>query len=148
MNIAIDQSGRVEFTNVSTVVAYANGKQKSLLISAGEKRKLQAVFRAAGKPKMFAVKTFAILTFLLIRDDMERIDEITIDPEYPGNEWLVKQILVQLIRRYGGRLTNEDITFWSIGRQHNTHKRAIAVYRGNTAPDMIVTAKNVLPYIL
>lgn len=40
MKCYIDQSGKVENTSKLTVVAYANGKVRSLKISAVEKRKV------------------------------------------------------------------------------------------------------------
>ena len=148
MHIEIDQSGKVEDTSHDTVVAFSNGKQKSLQIQAEEKRKIQQIFREAGKPHMFAVKTFAILVYLLVQDDLEKIERLTIDREYVGYEWLVKQVLLQIIRRRGNRMEKEDVVFWSVGKQSRAHKRALAVYRGNLAPDGCARAQDVLPYVL
>jgi hypothetical protein len=39
MKYQIDQSGRVEFTSKPTVIAFSNGKNKAIYISAVEKRK-------------------------------------------------------------------------------------------------------------
>ena len=78
MNISIDQSSKIENTNKNTVIAYANSKQKSLLIKAEDKKNLQKIFRNAGKPEMFIYKTFAVLIFLLIKDDVRTICRITI----------------------------------------------------------------------
>ena len=148
MHIEIDQSGKIEDTSHDTVVAYSNGKQKSLLIKAEEKRILQQVFREAGKPHMFAVKTFAVLVYLLVRDDLEEIEQLTIDREYVGYEWLIKQVVLQIVRRRGGALKKEEGMFWSVGKQSRAHVRAIAVYRGNQTPDVVVKAQDVLPYVL
>lgn len=43
----IDQSGKVEDTQKLTVVCFANGKAKTLLISAKEKRKVLIAMREA-----------------------------------------------------------------------------------------------------
>ena len=56
MNIAIDQSSKIEYTNKDTVIAYSNHKQKSLIIKAKDKRKVQKMFREAGKPDIFIYK--------------------------------------------------------------------------------------------
>ena len=46
MDVTVDQSGKIEHTHSLTVVAYANGNAKSLMISAIEKRKLLTIMRA------------------------------------------------------------------------------------------------------
>jgi len=77
--IYIDQSGKVEYTNKQTVVAYSNGRNKALFISSISKKKIQKVFRDAGKPDLFAYRTFAILIYLLIKEDLNKLSIITID---------------------------------------------------------------------
>src|SRR3990167_4299054 len=101
MQIYVDQSGKVEYTSQDTVIAYSNAKRKSLVIRAEEKRKIQQMFREAGKPTIFAFKTFALLVYLLIRDDVMDIGTVMIDREYVGKEWLVKQVLPHLWRKPG-----------------------------------------------
>jgi len=49
MKYYIDQSGKVESTQKLTVVSCANGKVKTLLISAVEKRKLLVAMRVLSK---------------------------------------------------------------------------------------------------
>lgn len=48
--LEIDQSGKVEDTNKLTVVAFSNGKIKSLQISAREKQKLVKAMRGIDHP--------------------------------------------------------------------------------------------------
>jgi len=67
-SVQIDQSGKVEDTNKLTIVALANGKLKSLKISAVEKQKLVKTMRILDYPKKaFIYKIFAGLVFLLIK---------------------------------------------------------------------------------
>jgi len=102
MKCIIDQSGKAEATSSTTVVAYANGKAKSLKISAVEKRKVLAVMRDLGlHKKLFTLRTFASLVFLLIKD--EGIDEIIIDIEYLGYEPVIKNIILHFFRQYKKR---------------------------------------------
>jgi len=63
MQIYIDQSSKIEQTSQDTVIAYSNGKQKSLLIRAHDKRSVREYFRNAGKPNIFVLRTFAVLIF-------------------------------------------------------------------------------------
>jgi len=77
----IDQSGKIENTKNLTVVAYANGKSKSLKISAVEKRKLLRVLRITSeRKKLITYEIFATLIFILIKED--KIKDLVIDIEY------------------------------------------------------------------
>jgi len=49
MRIEIDQSGKIENTAKPTVIAFSGKRDKSLIIFAGEKQKLQNHFRKIGK---------------------------------------------------------------------------------------------------
>jgi hypothetical protein len=148
MIIYVDQSGKVEYTSHDTVVAYSNGKAKSVLIKAADKRKVQAVFRDVGKSKMFAYKTFAVLVYLLVRDEVREVGEIVIDPEYPGHKHVIKNILLQIMRRHHRFVGRERIHFRSIGKHHAAHKRAIEVFRGRRPPDLTVAFHDVLDFIV
>ncbi|OGL87741.1 hypothetical protein A3I42_02595 [Candidatus Uhrbacteria bacterium RIFCSPLOWO2_02_FULL_49_11] len=148
MQIYVDQSGKVEYTSQDTVIAYSNAKRKSLVIRAEEKRKIQQMFREAGKPTIFAFKTFALLVYLLIRDDVMDIGTVMIDREYVGKEWLVKQVLLQLLRKHGVSIDKGAIDFCHIGKKHKAHMRALSVFHGEITPDMVVTSRDVLPYVL
>ncbi|OGD56998.1 hypothetical protein A2V71_02640 [Candidatus Berkelbacteria bacterium RBG_13_40_8] len=68
MKIEIDQSGRIEYTSKLSVVAYSNSANKSLLITAKDKRKIQAIYRRIGQPRLFAQKVFAVAIFALIKN--------------------------------------------------------------------------------
>lgn len=150
MRVKVDQSSKLENTNKDTVIAYANSKQKSLVIKAHDKREIQRFFREANKPTIYVFKTFAVLIYLLIRDDLSRIDGIEIDREYPGKEWLVKQYLLQLIRRYHHSATfdKEAIDFCLVGKRHGAHKLAIEVFRQKASPDLVVSYEDVAKYLL
>lgn len=148
MKIYIDQSGRVEYTGHSTVVAYANDKSRAIFISSVEKRKIQNIFRQAGKPNMFAYKTFATLIYLVIKADLHKISAIIIDKEYAGREDLVKKLLIELIRRGGDDFDPKNIHFDLIGKKNQAHKKAISVFRGREKPDIIVTKKELLEWII
>ena len=80
MQIEIDQSNKVEQTNRDTIIAYANSKQKSLRMLAKDKREIQKLFKQCKKPQMFRYKTFALLIYLLIKDDLTGIPHVAIKP--------------------------------------------------------------------
>ena len=63
MKIEIDQSGKVEDTAKPTVIAYANGNSRAILIPASNKRQLQELYRRVGKPRLFIPQVFALGVF-------------------------------------------------------------------------------------
>ena len=148
MQIFIDQSGKVEETGKATIVAYSNGKQKSLYISSSSKQKLQKVFRDAGKPTIFVYKTFAILIYLLIADDLDQIDSIIIDTEYVGYDPLIKNILTKIILRKSVFFDPNRIHFQQVGKNHKCHETAIKTYRGEKNADKVVRFEEILKYTL
>ncbi len=63
MRIEIDQSGKIENTNKPKVIAFTGDKNKSLIIFAGEKQKLQKHFRRIGKQSsahIYAIGSYRI----------------------------------------------------------------------------------------
>lgn len=84
MKIEIDQSGKIEDTSKATVIAgVGKNWQKSVLISARNKRIIQQVFRQTNQPKLFISKLFAVLIFYLIKEDFKDISVLMIDRELP-----------------------------------------------------------------
>lgn len=149
MKIYIDQSGRLEHTSKDTAIAYSNAKQKGLLIKAKDKREIESIFRQAGKPRIFIYKTFAVLIYLLIKDDLNRIQSIVIDDEYQGWGPLVKDFLFQIIREKNRKkLDKEFIYFGRIGKKNKAHEKAINTYQNKVKPDIVISFEDVLPYII
>jgi len=141
MRYQIDQSGKVEDTRKLTIVAFANGKVKSLKISAVEKRKLVKAMRELDYPKKtFIYKIFAGLIFLLIRD--EQAQELVIDKEYPGHEDTIKNVLLHLFRKENKDAPN--ITFGLIGKKSAAHEAALAVFQNRVRPTIEADASDVI----
>ena len=137
----IDQSGKVEDTRKLTVVCFANGKVKTLLITAKEKRRVLIAMRALDKPKKtFVFRIFAGLIFLLVKD--EKINSLMIDREYPGHETAIRNILFSLFLK--NRIKSPEISFGQIGKASNAHKEALAVFQGKREPDVITKANDIL----
>ncbi|TSC91653.1 MAG: Uncharacterized protein CEN92_235 [Candidatus Berkelbacteria bacterium Licking1014_96] len=140
MKIEIDQSGRIEDTSKLSVVAYSNDHHKSLLITARDKKTIQVVFRKMGQPKLFVYKLFAVAIFVLIKNELKRIDQIIIDREYTGYENLIKQLIFEIAERNKKEIEKDIIHFHSIGRRCNAHGVSIKAYRMRRA-DIRLSAK-------
>lgn len=133
MKIEIDQSGKIENTNKLTVVAYSNSKQKAILITSGNKKKIQAMFRKSHQPRIFVYKLFAVAIFVLIKDDMKNIDQIIIDREYVGYENLIKQFIIDVCRKNKIHISKDIIHFHLISKKSNAHKVALCAYKKKRA---------------
>ena len=148
MNIEIDQSGKIENTEHDTVIAFSNGVSSTITLSGKDKRTLQAFFRAAGKPRVFVVKVFALLIFILLRPYLKNIRCISIDREYPGWEHLIKDYLLREIRRLEPTFESHAITFVLVGKKSRAHHAALAVTHKKCKADMKVGASDILRYVV
>lgn len=146
MRIEIDQSGKVEDTRMNTAIAFSDGKSKSILIDRRKKRELQKIFRENNKGHVFIFKTFTILIFLLIKDDLMEIQHISVDLEYPGRDYLIKDYLLRMIREHRS-FDKRDIVFTKVGRKTIAHQLAINIHRGHVKPDIVVTKKDIIAFI-
>lgn len=140
MSYQIDQSGKIEHTNKFTVIALANGKVKTIKITAAEKQRLVKAAKEITQPKKnYIYKLFAVLIFLITKD--QKIALLEIDKEYPGHESVIKDTLIYLYKKYDLPLPEMD--FVLVGRKSNCHKHALAVYRQKEKPTIIVKTEKI-----
>jgi len=123
MKIEIDQSGKIENTNRSTVVAFSNKIVGVLVITAKEKKSVQKYFRQIGKPKLFIYITFIALIYYLIRKHIKDGDQMVIDREYPGYEKLITSSLKRWFKEKSN-IDNITITTAQIGKKSRAHDLA------------------------
>ncbi len=146
MQIEIDQSIKIEQTNRDTIIAFSNSKSKTLLISAKIKKELKKIFRQQDKSRVFVYKTFAVLIYILIKQDLDKIQQIIIDKEYWDKEALIKNLLLQIIRKAGREFPKNNISFRQIGKASKAHLLAYSVYSKKAKPDIIIRLNNFLKY--
>lgn len=141
MAFQIDQSGKIEDTSKSTIIALANGTTLVLKISSQEKRKLLPVMRKLDFPKkIFIYRAFTALIFLILKHT--QITTVTIDKEYPGHEAFIKTTLINLFGKE--KMKPPTIHFALVGKTCTAHKAAIEGLRKKRKPDFIVRANDVL----
>ena len=148
MRIEIDQSGKIEDTSKNTIIAFSNNKFKSIFISARDKREIQQLFRKIGKPRVFIYRTFAILIFLLIKNNLKEINQIIIDEEYPGWGFQIKDYLLTEIRKVKQDFDKNNISFSQVGKKSKAHLRAYEITIGKRQPDIKAREQDILKYIL
>lgn len=147
MKIEIDQSGRIEYTSKPTVLAFSNSKSHSLILSASNKQYLQRFFRKAGKSKFLMIKTFTIMIYLLVKNELKLIDEIIIDREYAGYDRLIKDYLFELCEKNSISIERSSVHIRSIGKKSRAHDLAINAYRKKRA-DRTIVADDILKLLL
>lgn len=128
----IDQSGKIEDTAKNTVIAYANDRERSLLISRKTKRRIQEAFRQCGAPHLFIYYTFAVGIYYLIRSHTTHLS-LAIDTEYPGKDKLIAGMVKRLLEMH--RKPAHTISFRRIGNRPNVHYAAHDVFTGKKNAD-------------
>lgn len=147
IEVDIDMSGRIEETTRPTVLALANGKSRCIQINASEKR---IVLDSLRKMKPHWSRTyvnvivFSILICLLFEDRSQEIGYIVIDPEYEGHDAIIKDRVMNHFRRLGIVIRRDQIDFRRVGKRSPAHDLAIRVFRGKSAPDREISARDVL----
>lgn len=138
MIVEVDQSIKVEQTNRDTVIAFSNGEQFALLISAHVKRKAILHFQEAGKnKKRISLLLFVLALYHLTKNRLERLKVIIIDVEYDGQEQDIKALLLQFIAM--DKYNRPQIVFQSIGKKSRAHSLAISITRGSRKADRTIT---------
>ena len=147
MHADVDMSGRIEETNRPTAVAMANGVHYSVLISAREKRRAIKTLQQA-RPKRDAttihVRIFAILLFWVLRQYLFKLQQVTVDVEYPGHEATIKNMVLTLSRKHKLRMFADQIIFAQVGKKSPSHGLAYSVYKGKRQPERRVTAEAIV----
>jgi hypothetical protein len=145
LDVQIDQSGKMNNLARDTVLAFSNDIQHAIRIPAAVKRNLVQYFKQKGKSKTRAVMLlFSAALFLLLRDALERIDQIVIDVEYEGYEDEIKGWLLSHIHQVDPGFDKARVRFQRVGKKSPAHRRALAVFRGDEPPDQILTEQALL----
>jgi len=147
MHIKVDQSGKIETLTVDTVLAFSNEITATLLVPATAKRETYQALKSRGvKPKMIGIRMFAAGLFLLLRDYLASIDNVTIDVEVEGWEGVIRSLLLDHIRQQLPNFPKEHITFRHVGKKDRCHIIALATYRGEREPDKRITGEELLRF--
>lgn len=143
MHIEIDQSIKVEDPGTS-IWAYAS-KDSTYTISMSSKVKRQIFdeVRLSTKSKnrkAARLKLFAIGVYLLIEDDLSRIQSIMIDREYEGqpSENMIKDYVLRFIRRQRPSFNKRNVYFGHVVPGQGSDRAAYLVHKKKNQPDKVV----------
>lgn len=141
MRIEVDMSGKIEQTNVDTVVAFRNSEQYS--VSLKKKTKAEILTEYRNKYKDIHYRLFAILIYYCIRNYLNKTQQILIDQEYEGREEDIKRNLLRVIWKDYPSFDKKLIKFSKIGKKSNAHRVAYQTFIGKLAPNKLITKNEV-----
>lgn len=147
----VDLSGRIDALDAPTVLSISAGLYFSLLMTGTEKQEaLNSVSNL--HPKWSGIRKrillYTLLLYYLLRDHVRKLDHIEIDNEYPGRDDVIKGTLLSLLRGAGIDVSRSQIRFTTLGKSSPASIMASRVYRGEQAPDWVVTSDEILFPIL
>ena len=143
--VAVDQSGKVENTKHDTVVAFSNGIDYSVMIPATVKRDCLTALGSWGiSDANRNALLFATMLFFLLRHYIDQLHTVVIDAEYQGQEPLIKDHLMNILRRAGYPVQRHQLTFGHIGKHAPAHKVALETFRRNRTPNLILSLEDIL----
>ena len=149
MPYQVDQSNKIEKSG-DTALALSNDKEYTIRIPAREKREAIGVLvqrRKGRRRKWIILQLFAVALYYLIRE-LPPGEQVTIDVEYTGHEDDVKNTLLPLLWRDDPGFDAENIAFGHVGKRSSAHKKALAVYCGQTKADRTLKADDLLRQII
>ncbi|MBM4402417.1 MAG: hypothetical protein FJ044_04190 [Candidatus Cloacimonetes bacterium] len=150
MRIEVEQSIRIDNTQKDTVLAFSNEISKAVRIPAQVKRKCLKILRnkGIGKKDVY-LKLFAAALFILIKNDLDKINAIAIDTEFSDrqNQQFIRITLCKHLQKAGSNLSLDDINFKRIGKKSKAHQKAYNTHQGRTAADYKVKARELLELV-
>lgn len=139
----VDQSNKIEQTERDTVLVMSNGTKFSVVLTRQNKRKLQAIYRDLGEPKVFIYFVFAALLSIAARHSGASA-RIVVDREYLDHEDLIKLKLKKYLKEAGKEYLFGNITFGFIGKSSAAHKYASQVAAKKCLPTKVVSLREIL----
>lgn len=140
MRIEVDMSGKIEQTDMYTVVAFSNNHQYAVLLPKELKRKLIGKYR---KEKQIILKLFVICVYYAIKDYLHQAELIVIDNEYEGKQNYIKSLLLDFIRNDYRNFDKNLIRIAHITKKSKAHEVASNVKRGFAKPQKTLLEKDI-----
>ena len=141
MRIEIDQSGKIEQTDLDTVIAFRNHEQYSILLKKRIKAEILNEYR--NKYRDIHYRLFAILVFYCIRNYIHKIQLIIIDIEYENKDAEIKNHLLRFIYKEYMNFDKKLIIFSRITKKSEAHRIAYQTFIGKLAPNKVMTKSEV-----
>ncbi len=140
MKIEVDQSGKIEQTDMDTIIAFSNSHQYAVLLTKDAKRTLIKNYR---KEKQIILKLFVACVYYTIKDYVHQAELIIIDNEYDGKQNYIKSLLLDFIRKDYRDFDKKLIRIAHITKKSKAHEVAANVKRGFAKPQKTLSEKDI-----
>jgi len=144
----VDQSMHIERTQQDTILALSNAFRYTIRVPAAVKRAAIHFLRQKTKYRLskrrITLQMFVAALYLLLKEYIVRLEQVTIDVEYVGHESEIKGMVLEYFHREGIHVPSDRIVFRQIGKDSRAHELAIRTYRGELAEDRRITEEEFL----
>lgn len=138
MTYEVDQSGKVEQTNLDTILVLTNDKSFSVVLKKRDKRIVQNWFKSKKIVRRFQYEIFSLLLAILL-DVSKPKYLVNVDTEYQGFE----SVILERVNYYLKSLDfkNYHIKFGHVGKTSKSHLLASKIVSKKQKPTKIITLK-------
>lgn len=139
--VFVDISAKIESWDKPSVIAVSNDHTRALFVSAETKRAAIHLAYGATPPQYLLM---AVLTYIVVAPEIERVSSITLDRDYSGDvaERTIRRLLLEFLRRHRPKLRAAAIRMQNIaGTTADRHARA--VYKGKAVADGEITLEKI-----
>ncbi|NMB92525.1 MAG: hypothetical protein GYA31_02795, partial [Parcubacteria group bacterium] len=114
MKTEIDQSGKIEQTNIDTIIALSNNVKGGVILNRKVKHQLQDYFRRNKKSRIFSYIVFSVCIAILLKE-LKIKQKVIVDLEYLGHNEFIRTHVCLYLKRLGIKHPT-TIFFASIGK--------------------------------
>jgi len=145
----VDMSAKVEQWSWNSAIAISNGSSRVYLIPGRVKQEVRRLLIRLYGEKSIEYRTFALLVFLIVRDELANISQLIIDRDYTGNEAeaTIKNLLFPWLHASRPGVTSGFIRFENV-RGSKVDKLARKVYAGEAKADKKISFTEVEALVL
>ena len=140
-SVCVDISAKIENWEKPSVIAVSNGHSRALVVSAEVK---QAAVRllSGSEPPQYTL--MALLAYLVIAPDIERLSSVILDQDYSGDvaERIIRRLLLELLRRHRPKLKASAVRMQKVAGS-NADKLARAIYKGKLQANGEITLEDI-----
>src|SRR5262245_14904042 len=130
MQVEVDQSGRIDNTQVATVLAFSNSVQHTVLIPATVKRNCILQLKKQGfYTSNSYLQFFTVGLYFLLRDHISTVQQVVIDVEFFSKDNYIKEHLLNLFARQRRKVNPDKISFGYIGKKSPAHFLSLQTFR-------------------
>ena len=146
--VNIDLSAKLEQWTADTVIAMANGGEAVLILPASVKRRARAWLKEQDvHPRQEAVylyRLLAILVAMIAGPEIDTIDRIVIDDDYPGAgpAAAIKNELIPLLKRKRQTFSGKQVLFQRVKRTR-ADRLARRVYQSKKREGRVITLEDI-----